>query len=166
MSEIIVFHDASGKNVHPPIAKFIARLTILLKEGSVNKNSRKWTYKPNTFRKIRNCVFIVYVSNRTKLVSIVTTKMVILDWIMAEPRFCDVSSYKLCLFDYTFFPSGNYLQPVGNGNFLIRTVQVGLSSSHRKTLQNMASVTKSICAPSVKQQIPRVSRSKCIQFDK
>ena len=48
-----------------------------------------------------------------------------------------------------------------------------LSSSHRlavtpgrKTLHNMASVTKSICAPSVRQQISRVTRSKCIQFEK
>ena len=39
-------------------------------------------------------------------------------------------------------------------------------SLYRKILQNMASIMKSICTPSVKQQIPRISRSKCIQFDK
>ena len=44
-------------------------------------------------------------------------------------------------------------------------VILGLPSPSRKTLHNTASVTKSICAPSVRQQISRVSRSKCIQFD-
>ena len=42
----------------------------------------------------------------------------------------------------------------------------GLPPHGRKTLHNMASVTKSICAPMVRQQISRVSRSKCIQFEK
>ena len=42
----------------------------------------------------------------------------------------------------------------------------GLPSPGRKTLHNMVSVTKSICASSVRPQISRVSRGKCVQFEK